>query len=63
MKGTGIATVKVANKVAPKMLFKAVVYSGNREGKINIITDKIFHRREILVKYKCWVRVYCMVGL
>ena len=35
MKGTGIVTVNVANKVAPKILLKAVVYSGNRKGKIN----------------------------
>ena len=35
MKGTGIVTVKVADKVAPKVLFEAVVYSEGREGKIN----------------------------
>ena len=33
MKGTG--TVKVADKVAPKVLFEAVVYGRNREGKID----------------------------
>ena len=35
MKGTGIVTVKVADKVVPKVLFKAVVYSGGREGEID----------------------------
>ena len=35
VEGIGIVTIKVANKVAPKVLFEAVMYSGNREGKIN----------------------------
>ena len=35
MERTGVVAVKVANEVAPKVLFEAVVYSGSREGKIN----------------------------
>ena len=35
MKRTGIFTVEVANKVAREVLFEAVVYGRNREGKIN----------------------------
>ena len=50
MKGTGIVTVKMANKVAPRTLFKVVALCIVEIERVRSITGKIFHRREILVK-------------